>query len=248
MLKKLMGLLRQVFTWTFTAVYVPGIIVICLFASHKKRTIIGPKLVRGWGKTILFNARVRVVRTPRAQAILATREPRVLTFNHSSTLDVPLGASLLPEGGVLVVKDEMRTIPFMGQGLAALGTLFLNRGNREQAYASLEKAGERIGRESLQVLIAPEGTRSQDGNLQPFKRGAFHLSHVSGAPIHPVVLHGCTTVWPMGKFAPIPGTVTIDVLPPMNVTDGSPEGLNAAADRLRGYYADALEAGPNLSA
>ena len=232
----------------FHRLHVPGIIVVCLLTSRDKRTVTGPKLVRGWGKTILFNARVRVVRTPEAEAILSTRSPRVLTFNHSSTLDVPLGASLLPEGGVLVVKQEMRSIPFMGQGLAALGTLFLNRGNRDQAYASLEEAGQRIQRESLQVLIAPEGTRSSDGNLQPFKRGAFHLSHVSGVPIVPVVLHGCTTVWPMGKFAPTPGTVTIDVLPPMHVSDGSPEGLNAAANTLREQYATALAAGPSPSA
>ena len=244
MFQSMMGLARQLFTWTFTAIYVPAMIVVCLLTSPEKRTVTGPKLVRGWGKTILFNARIRVLRTPEAEAVLASRAPRILTFNHSSTLDAPLGASLLPEGGVLVVKQEMRSIPFMGQGLAALGSLFLDRGNREQAYASLEKAGQRIQEESLQVLIAPEGTRSMDGNLQPFKRGAFHLSHVSGVPIIPLVLHGCTTVWPMGKFAPIPGTVTVDVLPPLHVTDGSPEGLSAAAHTLRERYEKALKTGP----
>ena len=234
------GVLRQVFTWVFTAVYVPLILLVCLVISSEKRAKVGPKMVRGWGKTVLFVARIKVTVTPTARLALASRQARVLTFNHASTLDVPVGASLLPDGGVLAIKEEMRKIPFMGKALVALGSVFIDRGNRDAAYASLETGAQRIRDEVLQVLIAPEGTRSSDGSLGRFKRGAFHLAHASKVPMLPIVLHGCARVWPMGHFAPTPGHVMVDTLDPFHVAEGSREGLIEAADELRSRYEKAL--------
>ncbi len=208
----------------------------------KRRTVGGPQLVRMWGRTMARIAGIEVQFTARAQQVLAQRTPRVLTFNHSSTLDVLTGAALLPEGGVLVVKKEMRKIPLLGIGCASLGSVFLERGNREHAYESLQHAAARMHAEQLQLLIAPEGTRSADGALGRFKLGAFHLAAMAKVPIQPMVLHNHFALWPQGQFVPKRGVAVIDALAPLSISED--EDARVVADALRERYALALASGP----
>ena len=144
-----------------------------------------------------------------------------------------------------VLKREFRRLIFIGQAAAISGSLFLDRGDRDKAYASLMAAAERIRNEKLQPVIAPEGTRSRDGVMGRFKLGAFHLAHRAEVPILPVVMHGNAALWPPGQFAPTRGTVVVDVLPEFRLEDGSPDALRVAANQLRDRYVDALAAGPN---
>lgn len=233
---------RQAAGWAFTTAFIPGIVVACALLGPKQRSVGGPRLVRMWGQTMARIAGIEVQFTPRAQRVLAQRMPRVLTFNHSSTLDVLTGAALLPEGGVLVVKKEMRKIPLLGIGCASLGSVFLERGNREHAYESLQEAAARMHAEQLQLLIAPEGTRATDGKLGRFKLGAFHLAALAQVPIQPMVLHNHYQLWPHGQFVPRRGVAVIDALEPLWI--GQDDDARAVADELRERYAAALSAGP----
>ena len=233
---------RQAAGWAFTTAFIPGIVVACTVLGPKRRTVGGPRLVRMWGHTMARIAGIEVQFTARAQQVLAQRLPRVLTFNHSSTLDVLTGAALLPEGGVLVVKEEMRKIPLLGIGCASLGSVFLERGNREHAYESLKHAAARMHAEQLQLLIAPEGTRATDGKLGRFKLGAFHLAALAQVPIQPMVLHNHFELWPHGQFVPKPGVAIIDALEPLWIA--ADEDPRAVAEGLRERYAMALANGP----
>ena len=237
---------RQLAGWAFTSVYLPGVIAACTVMSPERRATAGPSMVRAWGRTMSRIGRVEVRFTPRARAALSRREPRVLSFNHSSTLDVLTGAMVLPPGGVLVVKQEMRKVPLMGLACEKLGSVFLERGNRESAYQSLQAAAARVHREQLQLLISPEGTRSATGELGRFKLGAFHLAAVAGVPILPVVLHNHFALWPQGQLAPTPGTVWIDTLAPIFITED--DDARAIADDLRTRYERALADGPVTTA
>jgi len=243
-IENIFGAARQVVGWGFTAAYIPGIVGICAVTPKERRTIVGPRLTRGWGQTMATIGGVKINYTPRARAALDERRPRVLSFNHGSTLDVLTGAALLPEGGVLVVKSEMRKVPLLGMGCVAIGSVFLDRGDRSRAIASLEAAAKRIHSEKLQVLIAPEGTRSVDGSLGRFKLGAFHLASLAEVPILPVVLHRHAELWPHGRLAPHRGEAVIDVLEPFKVKGLSGDELRSAADDLRERYELALAAGP----
>ena len=240
-----LSLLKQTVAWIFTLLYMPILIVACMVVSRQRRSSLGPKLTRGWGWSVARLAGVKIEYTDQARLALSQRIARVLTFNHNSTLDVPVGASLLPDGGVLALKAEMRTMPILGRACVALGSIFLDRANRENAYATLRESARRIQMETLQVLIAPEGTRSDDGQLGRFKLGAFHLAHEAQVPILPVVLHGAAEIWPRGHLAPFGGTVMIDVLPEFLVSDGTPENIRMIADQLREDYFTALTAGKN---
>lgn len=233
---------RQVAGWAFTAAYIPGIVAACTVMSPERRATAGPSMVRIWGRAMARIGGIDVRFTPRAEATLARREPRVLCFNHSSTLDVLTGAMVLPPGGVLIVKQEMRKIPLLGIACDKLGSVFLERGNRERAYQSLQAAAERMHREQLQLLISPEGTRSATGELGRFKLGAFHLAAIAGVPIVPVVLHNHFALWPQGQLAPHPGTVWIDTLAPIWIAEE--DDARAVADDLRARYERALAEGP----
>jgi putative phosphoserine phosphatase / 1-acylglycerol-3-phosphate O-acyltransferase len=236
--------LRQLGAWIWSAFYIPMMVLVCLFSSNVQRTSRGPRWVRGWGKSTTAIAGVKTCYTAAARAALSERRPRVLTFNHGSTLDVLIGASLLPDGGVLVLKEEFRKLPFLGRACVALGSIFLDRGDRERAYESLQAAALRIQNENLQVLMAPEGTRTGDASLGRFKLGAFHLAHIAKAPVLPVVMHRNKELWPKGQLAPTRGTVIVDVLDEFAIEDGSNEALREAADSLRLRYMERLEKGP----
>ena len=240
------SVLKQVIVWIFSLFYLPFLVVSCMLVSKKRRSSLGPKLTRGWGWTVARLAGVRIHYTDQARQALNQRTARVLTFNHGSTLDVPIGASLLPDGGVLALKAEMRSMPLLGMAGVALGSIFLDRGNRESAYATLNESAKRIQDETLQVLIAPEGTRSSDGQLGRFKLGAFYLAYEAQVPILPVVLHKTTEIWPRGYLAPFGGTVIIDILPELVISDGTPEGIRQTADQLRHTYQVALSTDPLL--
>ena len=84
----------------------------------------------------------------------------------------------------------------------------MDRRNREAAIASLRFAAE-VLRSGVSMTIWPEGTRSTDGRLLPFKKGPFHLAMESGVPIVPITLVGTHEIWPKGEFAIHPGTATV---------------------------------------
>src|SRR5690554_6528783 len=168
---------------------------------------------------------------------LGRRAPRVLTFNHASTLDLFIITAILTPGGTAVVKRSILYIPFMGWSAYLAGLVLLDRSNRERAIASIEKAGARIRDESLSVFIAPEGTRTSSRAPAKFKRGAFRMAEVARADIVPVVIDGAAEVWPRDKNFCWGGTVKIRVLQAIPHAELMERGARAVADDLRERYA-----------
>lgn len=190
------------------------------------------------GRGLLRVVGVRLVVTN--GAALAGRRTRVLTFNHTSQLDLAVVASLMPPGGTPLGKKEVFRIPFLGQAWWGLRLPTVDRGNPVRAQRSLARLAERARAERATVVIAPEGTRSRTGELGPFKMGAFHLAAALGAPIVPLVLRGAAQCQPMGRVIIDPGTVVVEVLeelPAELVGAGDP---HAVRDELRRRYELAL--------
>ncbi len=204
---------QSVAYWSFNLLFLPTVLLALATARGERRKARATRLVNWWGRTTLRIFSVTLVVEPAAAAELAQRRRRVLTFNHSSTLDICLMTALWPPGGVAVVKRELLHLPLMGQAIAMLDFLPLDRGNAQVAQASLQAAAARMRQEDLTVMIAPEGTRSPTGGLQPFKLGAFHLADGAEAPIVPLVLHGVPQIWPRSQWYARPGVVTAAILP-----------------------------------
>lgn len=126
---------------------------------------------------------------PEAQALADEKRGVVLVANHTSLLDINAAFAASPTPIVFLSKASIRKVPLLGKLNELAGTVFVERGNR----ASSEKAVNQLTQTLLHgrsVLVFPEGTRSEDGTLKPFKKGAFHLAQAAGAPIVPMHISG----------------------------------------------------------
>jgi 1-acyl-sn-glycerol-3-phosphate acyltransferase len=215
-------------------VFAVGIVVGSLLTLGFAADSFGRGMVRTWARVCLWGIGVRVRISGLEE--LERRDKRIVIFNHSSVLDLCVITSILPAGAFGVVKRELLFYPFIGWGMLFLNFLPIDRGNSERAHAALNRVGERIDREKLSVFIAPEGTRSRDGKLGPFKLGAFHLAWRARAPIVPIVVEGLQAVMPQGRWSANPGEVHLRILPPVATHDYDAKNLHAKADELRHLY------------
>lgn len=222
--------------WSFCAFYTFVMLAALLLTAGKFSDRVTLPLVRFWGRTMLRISGVTLAFEGDCSA-LQRRAPRVLTFNHASTLDLFIITAIIPPGGTAVVKRSILYIPFLGWSAYLAGLILLDRSNRERARASIEQAGARIRDESLSVFIAPEGTRTSARAPARFKRGAFRMAEVSGADIVPVVIDGAAEVWPRDRSFCWGGTVKIRVLEPIPHAELTARGVRATADELRLRYA-----------
>lgn len=189
--------------------------------------------------------------TRAAGIALATRgaerlrlRPAVFVFNHQSGVDPILVCALLRGGFRGVAKHEVRRHPVLGPAFAFAGTVFVDRGDREQAVGALEEAVATL-RSGLAVAIAPEGTRIRPGELGPFKKGGFRLAMAAGVPIVPIVIHDAWRVLPRRAWVMTAATVHVSVLEPVPTADWTLAGLDARIAGVRERMAAALAAGPS---
>lgn len=167
-----------------------------------------------------------------AQRLEAAR-PAIVVANHQSALDPLILAALLRKDFTVVAKREARFDPRALLGTALLDPVFIDRGNSEEARASLAAVGERI-RGGTSLLIFPEGTRSPTPVLGPFRKGAFHLAAQTGAPVVPVVVHNAYERFPKQATVIRPGAVRVTVLEPRR--GWRADTLNEQVQELHGAF------------
>jgi 1-acyl-sn-glycerol-3-phosphate acyltransferase len=127
------------------------------------------------------------------------RRPGVFIGNHTSHFDPPLVISTLPCHPVFVAKRELARVPFLGWVIWLADFIFIDRGDRQAALSSLEQAAQRI-RAGQSIAAFPEGTRSRDGQILPFKKGAFALAFKAGVSVVPFAIHGGPEILPKGTW------------------------------------------------
>jgi 1-acyl-sn-glycerol-3-phosphate acyltransferase len=137
--------------------------------------------------------------------------------NHQSNCDPPAVMAVLPPVLVLV-KQEFFRMPILGAGMTACGFIPVDRKNRERAIAAVERAVESL-KAGNSFLGYPEGTRSLDGRLQPFKKGLFVMAIKAGAWIVPMSVSGAWKIMPKGQFVIRPGTIRITFHDPICAAD-----------------------------
>lgn len=157
----------------------------------------------------------------------------IFMANHASNLDPPVLIPVVPGRTSVLVKKELFRVPVLGTGMKLAQLVPVDRSDREAAIESVQHA---IGvlRKGLHMIIYPEGTRSTDGRLLPFKKGPFHLAMDSAVPVVPVTILGTYESWPKNRFALRPGTAVVVFHPPVNPQNFSDrDGLmNAVRDTI----------------
>jgi len=137
----------------------------------------------------------------------------IFMCNHVSNLDPPLLLPVLPGRVAVMLKSELMSIPILGTAMRLGGFIPVER-TREprKAKAALDAAADAL-RMGLHIVTYPEGSRSRDGRLSEFKKGAFLLARLTGAPIVPVALSGTQKMMPPGSWRIEPGTAQMKFLP-----------------------------------
>lgn len=190
-------------------------------------------VARGWAAIILVTLGVQVEVS--GQENLPSG-PAVYAANHGSALDIPILFGYLPVSFRIVHKKSLSIIPFLGWYLYLAGHIAIDRGNAFRAKRSLAAAAARV-RGGTSVALFPEGTRSPDAEVQPFKRGSFVLAIGSGVPVVPVSLVGVKRVAPHGIRTLRPGMVRLRIHPPVATSGRVAEEAEALAGQIRDVVA-----------
>jgi 1-acyl-sn-glycerol-3-phosphate acyltransferase len=194
-----------------TAVLITTAVVTSVFAAGGRWQVF---LYRLWGSTVLgiFGARVRVKGAER----LSPGQNYVIVSNHLSLVDTPVMLKGLPVPFKFLAKRELLKVPFIGWYLKRAGHLTVDRASLRSSIQSMNECARLIRERSLSVLIFAEGTRSANGQMQPFKDGAAYLAIQSGVPAVPVALCGTWDVLPAKDSCFLPGDVELRIGEPID--------------------------------
>jgi 1-acyl-sn-glycerol-3-phosphate acyltransferase len=165
-----------------------------------------------WSPSILWLAgvKVEVARRPSLPD-----GPLVFACNHESALDILALLSVLPRAVRFVAKRELFDIPIFGWYMRIGGHIEVDRQHHAQAVTSLKAAGRTI-RAGTSLIVFPEGTRSKDGHIHPFKKGPFVVAMEAGVPVVPVAISGAGRITPKKQIAVWPGTIRIALADPVD--------------------------------
>ena len=163
----------------------------------------------------------------------------IFLSNHVSNLDPPVLLPLIPGETSVFLKRSLMKIPLLGTAMQMGKFVPVSRANsREEAQRSVEAAADALNSD-LHITVFPEGTRSPDGKLLPFKKGAFFLAEGTGAPIIPVVISGTERMMPKNTLRITPGEAYVKFLPPIYPQDAS--SREDLMERVRAAMEEELE-------
>jgi 1-acyl-sn-glycerol-3-phosphate acyltransferase len=223
--------------WVGFATLVAGILVIVLSFFVRSGNPLH-KIARFWGKSILFVSRVKI--SVKGWSNIDPSAPYIYMPNHQSNFDIPVLLGHLAVQFRWLAKVELFKIPIFGRAMRKAGYISIDRNNRESAIKSLNVAANQI-KSGVSVLIFPEGTRSRDGKIRPFKKGGFVMAIESGVPIVPVVITGTRSIMTKGKFRVNAGHVRMVIHKPIDTSAYTRETKEALMESVRRVICDSFE-------
>lgn len=202
----------------FSTIYNSGNVVLRTYFWRRNLHCACDRAARNWAKQILWAAGISV----KLEGLenLSLDQPQIIVSNHQSWFDVWALAATLPVRYRFVAKKELGNIPIYGKAWRSCGHVSVDRGNREAAINSLNQAWREIHEEKLTMVLFPEGTRSSDGLLKTFKKGAFVLAVQGQVPLVPVAVVGTRDVMAKGSLRVRKAPVTLRIGTPIQ-TEGS---------------------------
>lgn len=214
-MKKLLFWLYQLYFWpvfvplTLVITLVAGLLTAC-FSTWVSPSFASRHFARNWARILawLTPMRVSIVGAEHAEP---TRS-YVVVCNHQSQYDILALYGFLDLDFKWVMKQELRKIPGLGIGCEKAGHIFIDRANPRRARAAVAEALARLGN-GVGILFFPEGTRSRDGQLLPFKKGAFRLAIEQELPLLPVTVVGTRDIMPAKTLRVFPGRATLVIHP-----------------------------------
>ncbi|KAJ7308374.1 hypothetical protein JRQ81_008914 [Phrynocephalus forsythii] len=157
--------------------------------------------------------------------------PCVIVSNHQSILDMMGLMEVLPERCVQIAKQELMYMGSVGLIMYLGGVIFINRKRTSNAKSVMSDVGQAMVTENVKVWIYPEGTRNGNGDLLPFKKGAFHLAIQTQVPVIPVVYSSFSSFYNPKKYLFTSGKIRVEVLPPIPTKGLSTDDVDELTSR-----------------
>jgi len=194
-----------------------------------RRGFFAHRCARAWSWLILATTGVTV----HAEGLERLERGRTYIFvsNHQSIYDIPVLFATLPWQLRIIAKDSIGRVPFLGWHLRRSGHLLVDRGHPDRA-GILRKWKDLVGK-GLSLIIFPEGTRSIDGRVAPFKGGSFLMAIEARLPLVPLSVDGSRSVMKKGRLMTCPGHVRLTVHAPIETTGLTPLDARPLAARVR---------------
>ncbi len=182
----------------------------------------------------LWSAKISGWKRPRGSG------PFIAVANHQSIADIP-AISFLPWEMKWVSKESNFKVPGFGWMMTMAGDVRLKRGEKESAKSAMSKCKWYLDR-GMSVMLFPEGTRSSDGEIMPFKDGAFRLAIETQTPILPIAVAGSRHAIPKNSWIfGVKCQVRVEVLPPIETKGLTMDDLDQLKARTRNEIAAAFE-------
>jgi 1-acyl-sn-glycerol-3-phosphate acyltransferase len=218
-------------------------IIWAAFRNSPKLSCKCEEIPRRWSRLLLRMAGTSVV--VEDEHLIDPDRPQILVANHVSWFDVLVVAGYLPGSYRFIAKKELANVPFFGASWRACGHIAIDRQDINQAKGALALAEKELEKDRPTVILFPEGTRSETGELRRFKKGAFVLAIKSGIEVVPAAILGTRDVMPKGSWRIRTGrTVTLRFGPPLGVDGLTMDDRDALASKGRDAVARLLESGP----
>jgi 1-acyl-sn-glycerol-3-phosphate acyltransferases len=196
---------------------------------------VGHTCARVWSRGSLWAARIKV--EVEGLEMVPTEGPVIYMGNHQGNFDILALTRAIPRLFSWVAKEELFRVPVFGAAMRRAGYIPLDRSDGRKALKSMNQAAKRIA-SGASVVIFPEGTRTKDGALLPFKRGAFMLAARAGVPIVPFTINGSRAINPRNRIELRPGTIRVSFGAPIEVAGVAEAEL---LERVRAAIAAKLE-------
>ncbi len=224
-------MIRSILLWTSIVISTIGLSTLAFitFPFDRNGNIVH-HYARWWAKIQLLVSGVRV--KVMGLEHLSKKTPSIYMCNHQGNYDIFVLLSCLPVQFRWIAKKELFAIPILGWAMGAANYISIDRSGKREAFESIERAAGKI-KGGTSVVIFPEGTRSRDGSIQPFKRGGFTLALKSGVPIIPITINGSRDVMPRHSMRVRPGEIRITIDRAIETTLHSRRERNVLMEKVK---------------
>jgi 1-acyl-sn-glycerol-3-phosphate acyltransferase len=235
MMPRLRGVFLLAFWFASIALIAPFLIAIVVVTKNEN-LLYSP--IRFFIRAGLAMVRVRV--EVNGLERLDPKQTYIFTPNHQSLIEVPLWVAYLGRNIAYLGKKEVFKYPIFGYGIRLIGVVPVDRSNSAAAVESAKLATENI-RRGKSYVVYPEGTRSSDGGLLPFKKGAFMMAIDAGVPIVPITISGATRIMPKGQIKIFPSTVRVTIHEPISTAGYTKANVAELMTKTRDKIFSALD-------
>ena len=220
------------FPWTLLAI----LILLCcaLIGGQDRAHNFGIK----WGKSCLWLAGLKLKIS--GSENLPPKGPVIYASNHQSNFDIPILYAGLPLQFRWLAKQELFDIPLFGSAMKQSGYIAIDRSNRRKSLESFEQAVHKI-KGGTSVIIFPEGTRTNNGQVQPFKKGALLLAAKAAVPVVPITIKGSFQVQPKGSLKIFPGQIELIISAPLDTTGMKSHDVEGLTEQIHDTIAHNLK-------